>query len=492
MKLIKKMLCTLLILALLVFAFGCQAAPEATTTGEGGVIAASSTPEQNLAPAPELTTLESLPFLDYSGEEETPPLFLMYKNQEGEWQQRKLPAAFAGGSATLFASQKVLAASASSTQNSLSVAVSHNDGESWAMESISLAEQPAPEGEPIRCVAIGFTTENNGWLVAAAAQSDVYFLYTTGSGGASWQFAQSMQLPYANANFTFASSVMGWAYFNYTSGIEKEIPQVFETFDGGASWQPASIEIPAEAQAGTRDFFVWKVAWNGTQWEMFTSALKDVGYPNLPDYTFLLDLQGAAWRLSLPEWALPPGTSQVAFTDYVENYMYPVLEYDANQGLTDADAITWTIFDAADWQYRTTGEDLTGKTIPYALINTMAEYEYGISNFDVAFYAEAVTANGSGLAKAGDGFYYDGHWPKNEGITVSILQTAVLSDGTIEAFLAYRYFDSGSMGVDEFEEAYIPPTAKYVRCILKPANAEGVPFFSLLFAEEIAKPGSAA
>ncbi|MFV0411842.1 MAG: hypothetical protein ACK5L3_01065 [Oscillospiraceae bacterium] len=301
-----------------------------------------------------------------------------------------------------------------------------------------------------------------------------------------------MQLPYANANFTFASSAMGWAYFNYTSSIEKETPQVFETFDGGASWQPAGIEIPAEAQAGTQDFLVWNVAWNGAQWEMFTTARKNIGYPNFPSYAFLLGPQGTTWRLHIPEWALPPGTSQVAFTNYVENYMYPVLEYDANQGLTDANAITWAIFDAADWHYRTTGEDLTGKTIPYALVNTMAEYEYGISNFDASLHAEAVTASGYGLAKAEGGFYYDGHWPKNEGITVSILQTAVLSDGTIEAFLEYSYFDSRSMGVDEFDEAYIPPTAKYVRCILKPANAEGVPFFSLLFAEEIAKPGFAA
>ncbi|MFV0411843.1 MAG: hypothetical protein ACK5L3_01070 [Oscillospiraceae bacterium] len=178
MKLIKRLLCALLTTVLPFFAFACQAAPEVTTAGEGGVIAALSTTGQNPVPVPEFTTLESLAFLDYSGEEETPPLFFMYKNQQGEWQQRKLPAAFAGGSATLFASQKVLAASGSSTQNSLSVAVSHNDGESWATETISLAEQPAPGSEQISCVAIGFTSENNGWLVAAAPPKRcLFFVY---------------------------------------------------------------------------------------------------------------------------------------------------------------------------------------------------------------------------------------------------------------------------------------------------------------------------
>lgn len=354
-------------------------------------------------------------------------------------------------------------------------ATSHNNGQDW----ISFEISPQDGQKPFR-LQMGFTTKKDGWLIYDIAKEQggnsrmpsECMLYQTKDGGITWTFSCKMSMPYGDGIFTFASPDIGWVTYAYVDAVT---PQVFETWDGGATWNLSQIDLEPEMREGVGDFVAWSVRWVDGHWSTSAMARKQMGYPGFPNYSFSWNQDTHSWQWDNPDWPMPEGVNQIHFLDYVENYLYPPIEYDMNYGLDEETASIWLLFDAADFYTRTTGENLVGSTVPYALVNKMAQYQYGDDDFDASLMSYYNGLNEEGFIN------YEGHWPKGEGeAIVSVLDIAVREDGNIEAVIRQIHGVEPGDGV-KYEDR--PKT--YQRSIFKPIVVEGVSFFTLLHSEQI-------
>lgn len=469
MKSFKHIAFVLLIFALLPVLSACQntAASHSSTssvpTGSASSAAGLAEQPQRLGAVPAKQILEYPSHIVFNGANGGHTLVYSDGN-EAHSISLPLPTETVG--AVCFASKQVLSVvGVSEDRTKLHGATSQNNGQSWDTFELTLPKESPPSN-----LEMGFTSYGNGWLACNVSETDTYLLYRTADGGITWDFAQTMALPYSGATFTFASSDIGWATFTY---CDAAIPQIYETADGGKTWNLARVDLEAEMLEGAEEFVAGPVSWQDDHWAFSAMAIKQPGYPGSPSYSFSWCQDTLSWRWDNPHWPMPEGVSQIHFLDYVQEYAYPPVAYDAELGLDEQTASLWLIFDAADLHTRTTGESLVGATIPYQLVNRMAEYQYGDASFDARLMEYPYGSDEEGFVN------YEGHWPKGEGeAIVIVLDVSVLDDGNIEAIVMQVHAPEPG---DDTAEDEVDRT--FQRSIFKPIWVDDIPFFTLLYAE---------
>lgn len=354
---------------------------------------------------------------------------------------------------------------------SAKIAVSVDKGVVWQEFSIIFQEPVA------KAVLLEFTSQSNGWLAALPVDNNQYIIYKTSDGGKTWQLFSRYDFGYNKMKFTFASSMIGWAVAE-DSG--EPFPMIWQTSDGGCTWQPADIQMPDGMYAGIDEsggeFQIFKVEWNDGLWNFELKPYRSLGYFSsfYNSYTFSWSNNNQAWVWDSPKWSLPETINQIEFIDYVQAYLFPPINYDSTQGLGD-NATIWLFFDTVEYLARTTGQNIVGETVPYEMINKMAEVQYGDRYFDASSMLD--WRESYYIESNEDGFIGTGHWPRGEGEPLTeIVDVQMLNDGIIEAILLRTY----PIGV-EFDEAEY----KHQRCLFYPTSLDGITYFTLLESKEI-------
>ncbi|MGE4485770.1 MAG: M56 family metallopeptidase [Oscillospiraceae bacterium] len=126
----------------------------------------------------------------------------------------------------------------------LMIYVSDDMGKTWYTSEINL------DGTGVSWTSIGFTSEEDGWLVIANFHAMTYednYIFQTSDGGKSWAEVQGDQndvYPSVLTGSGFSDDGTGFLCFWY---YEKDFePPVIRTQDGGKTWEKLDIPLPQE------------------------------------------------------------------------------------------------------------------------------------------------------------------------------------------------------------------------------------------------------
>ena len=153
----------------------------------------------------------------------------------------------------IYVSNKVSAVSIFDENRILSkVYVSHNRGNTWQTCEIDLKGAESFLNIIPSSQYIGFTSENDGWLIAATypgSSKGIFALYQTNDGGASWHKTDN------NLWNTHGSYVIGAGFADSERGFicyDNQIAKmdVYATTDGGITWNSIDLlsYLPTELQ----------------------------------------------------------------------------------------------------------------------------------------------------------------------------------------------------------------------------------------------------
>lgn len=124
----------------------------------------------------------------------------------------------------------------------ITVITSGDQGQTWETASIDFDSY-------LSWIKIGFTTEEQGWLVACsgpAMGAEKHAIYTTSDGGKIWTVVES------NIDEVYGRMLSGAAFINEKTGFlcfryETDFqPAVCMTQDGGLTWSKVAITLPDE------------------------------------------------------------------------------------------------------------------------------------------------------------------------------------------------------------------------------------------------------
>jgi bla regulator protein BlaR1 len=132
----------------------------------------------------------------------------------------------------------------------VSIWTTDNMGKSWNTSEIDA------EGVGVSWICLGFTTENDGWLVICnfhGMGSESHFLYKTESGGKTWTPVNGNINEVYSRMLTcagFANDQIG--FLGFRNEFENA-PALYETKDGGVSWEPLTLTLPDKFDEYDRD-----------------------------------------------------------------------------------------------------------------------------------------------------------------------------------------------------------------------------------------------
>ncbi|WP_226038529.1 WD40/YVTN/BNR-like repeat-containing protein [Aquibacillus saliphilus] len=127
----------------------------------------------------------------------------------------------------------------------LRVLLSSNQGKTW--DEVVVTEQRSP----VRMRMIGFTSEQNGYLIITSDRtmsSEANTIFTTNDGGMTWRNVGSVEDTYRLVlDGGFITDKLGFISFSPISenGAPKE-PTLYRTVDGGFNWEEVNVPIPTE------------------------------------------------------------------------------------------------------------------------------------------------------------------------------------------------------------------------------------------------------
>jgi photosystem II stability/assembly factor-like uncharacterized protein len=378
-----------------------------------------------------------------------------------------------------FQSEQILAAAGTlgeytnGSMTSICVAVSTDNGTQWHQYTIRF-EKPVST-----YFQLEFTSEQDGWIAVCQSDGGQYLLYKTFDGGQTWKHFTSLRFNYKMTMFTFASSMVGWC----TGGNSEtqNNPSIQQTVDGGLTWQSANLEIPSEmfdgmAADGT-GFRLGEISWND-RWELLFKPFRSIGYFSSyysPPYVFFWSNEEQTWLWDAPDWKLPSSVSLVTFVDYIEGYLYPPINYDPKTGLSKLDYIRYLYYVPHHFVHSQKGLG-NGDIISYDDIDRVTKCMFGDDNFnsrDIDYQW------GNEIEATPEGYVIRGFWQIGDGEPkTKILDARDCGDGTIEVILERT---------SEDETTYEKSTI-YQRCIFRPTELDGVPYFTLLSAMQIETP----
>lgn len=368
---------------------------------------------------------------------------------------------------------------AGSEEGVISGAVSANFGQSWGSFQINVEKDFILE----KILQIGFTSEKNGWIICREALNYAqlpvkYGLIQTSDGGQNWALRSIFETAERNPVFTFASPDIGWMDL---ADSYKEKPILWQTDNGGNSWEAAVFCLPENMEYGEAKFEETGPWFTENRWELRMSAIRQSGYPAICEYTLTWSQLECAWIWDTPSLDLPAGTNALEFYDYINFFAYPPMEYSSQQGLGSQPSV-WILFDTAEHLGRVRGVSMLGKTISFSEVKEMAEVEYE-GEFDVehaaAYWSEV------GLADCtGEGIVYNGSWLKNTDFpSCEMISSACLEDGTIEVILKRAVSPLQEQEFDYSTDGISP--ALFQRCVFRPVEWEGIQYYTLIHAETL-------
>jgi len=129
------------------------------------------------------------------------------------------------------------------------------------------------------------------------------FLYRTTDGGITWT---SYKVPFSRARLSFliANADNGWAMSDLGAGAGSMGVSIFQTIDGGATWNQTYTNDPNLANAGD-SLPLGGLKSDITDLNMHTAWVGGVTYATSEVYLYRTDDKGASWnQIALP---LPPG-----------------------------------------------------------------------------------------------------------------------------------------------------------------------------------------
>lgn len=311
----------------------------------------------------------------------------------------------------------------------------------------------------------------------------------SGTVSSSSSAANSRLFPYTETRsdgsvFVFSSDSIGWETKWW---VNSKTPDIYETLNGGETWEPAQVSLCPEMLEGLSAFHTFPIAWIDDHWQFSLKARKEVGYPDSCFYDFSLDVSTNIWIWNDPEWNLPDDVNVIHFMDFVQWYTAeaPAI-YTQQEGLSDAACVFWLIQDTAAF-YQRLGETLPTENnrliVPYEWVNQMALYLYGDTSFDASSFVTESSSEKNSLPGTENGFYLTSPTWRTEGYETLAIHASTANDGTISAIVATFFFDGGG-------SAWVPAPSDtmYQACVFRPIQVEGIPLFTLLSSEIIDRP----
>lgn len=273
--------------------------------------------------------------------------------------------------------------------------------------------------------------------------------------------------------YTFQSDSVGWATYRWYDSLT---PDIYETQNGGATWQPAHVNVLPEMLEGAISAYTWPVRNANGTWVFSLFVKKDYGYPSNCFYDFMLDETDNTWKWKKPSWSLPTETEQIAFIDYILNQtIFNPLEYDSQQGLTELSSIYKMIFDAAFFEIRA-GKELVNNVLPFDKVNELALYQYGDKNFDITSFL-STTPYLPTYTDEGFEIITDGPEAVVEGLETFISSVNMLEHNQIEVYTMTVYWGGGgNNGQDD---------PIFRRSLYIPTVYNDIPIFTLIFSEQL-------
>ena len=125
----------------------------------------------------------------------------------------------------------------------INILISDDMGQTWSSSSIKL------DGIGVSGLNIGFTSENNGWLIVSnfhGMGSENHYFYKTEDGGNTWTAVDgNINDVYGRvlSGAGFATKDIGFLCFRYDTDFQ---PAVLMTEDGGQRWVKVNIDMPKE------------------------------------------------------------------------------------------------------------------------------------------------------------------------------------------------------------------------------------------------------
>lgn len=355
---------------------------------------------------------------------------------------------------------------------SICVAVSTDNGEQWIESTIHFEKRVTSS------VQLEFTSKQEGWIAVNQVEGNMYLLYKTFDGGRTWKYFTNTNFNYEKTIFTFASSMIGWCTAELNE-VQRN-PIIQQTLDGGLTWQGANLEISPEMFDGMvvdgTGFRLGKISWND-RWELTFKPFRATGYFSsyYHFYDFYWSNEGQMWLWDAPDWTLPDDVSLVTFVDYVEGYLYPPINYDPKTGLSKSDCIRYFYYTSYHL-IRTQKGGRDGDVIFYDDIDRMAKCMFGDDDFSSRDIDYSL---GNEIEATSEGYVVRGFWQIGEGQPKTrILDAKDRGDGTIEVILERTLED---------EVTYERNTI-YQRCVFRPTELDGIPYFTLLSAIQIETP----
>lgn len=359
---------------------------------------------------------------------------------------------------------------------------SSDRGANWIKFDISIEFEFVVGG-----VKLGFTSPSDGWIICYSELSNEkieeydtqYILFQTFDGGITWENKAVFSLENGGSDFSFASPTVGWVNASHAN----DETHIYETYDAGKTWVSVPVMVSSEILEGVKTLQTASPVVQDKQWVLSIFVYRNMGYASGCEYNFIWNELSQAWQCKEPEWNLPSGVDVLMFRDYVQSYLYPPETYPSDETTIYIDSV---LGDAAGHLARVKGMDTYFGLVSFETIDRLANCLYSGAEYDSKVAAEAWHAlDPGGVDLQDNGIIFNGRWPKSEGEPVlQILFAHALENGDIEATLKRIYYP----GPGEALLDRVNPKTLYQRCVFRPTELDGIPYFTLLSATQIDTP----
>lgn len=196
----------------------------------------------------------------------------------------------------------------------LEIEKTRDGGASWNLFTVDLSHPPIDPTVPPTIDSMSFSDPAHGWILISTSSAGVHsgILVVSADAGRNWRVLRSLPV---DGNISFSSPANGVLT---VSSPNRDAP-VWHTADGGRSWAPADLPVPAKClpciptRVDSAHFF-------STNHAVLTALLKTPGDDDLSSVAYRTENGGATWRVAEPS-ALHSTNANARLTTVSDGYI---------------------------------------------------------------------------------------------------------------------------------------------------------------------------